>query len=276
MGPPGLNLYDDPMSYQALPCPAPASQPLTAERLSDRLAATLKQQLDAGAWAPDERLPTEQALATQYGVSRTVVREAVSRLRAAGRLVARQGSGVFVAPSHAARALDFDPQVLTDLDGVLQVVEVRGALEGEIAALAALRATPLQRQAIAVALQRIDDAVAGGGDGVAEDMGFHRAVADASGNPQFARLLTYLEQYLRDAMHVTRGNEAQRQDFAEAVRREHRALADAIHRRDAEAARTAARTHMTQAEQRLHAAEDRLRPALARGRSRNLPSKRTA
>lgn len=242
-----------------------AALPLTAERLSDRLAASLKQLLDSGAWAPDQRLPTEQALAAQYGVSRTVVREAVSRLRAAGRLVARQGSGVFVAPSHAARALDFDPQVLTDLDGVLQVVEVRGALEGEIAALAALRATPAQRQAIAVALQRIDDAVAMGGDGVAEDLAFHRAVADASGNPQFGRLLTYLEQYLREAMRVTRGNEAQRQDFAEAVRHEHRALADAIHRRDAEAARQAARTHMAQAEHRLNTAEDRLRHALAHG-----------
>lgn len=245
-----------------------AAQPLTAERLSDRLAASLKQLLDSGEWAPDQRLPTEQALATQYGVSRTVVREAVSRLRAAGRLVARQGSGVFVAPMHAARALDFDPQVLTDLDGVLHVVEVRGALEGEIAALAAQRATPSQRQAIAVALQRIDDAVAAGRDGVAEDLAFHRAVAEASGNPQFARLLTYLEQYLREAMHVTRGNEAQRQDFADAVRLEHRALADAIHRRDAAAARNAARNHMAQAAQRLHAAEDRLRAALARSATR--------
>lgn len=250
----------------------PASaQPLTTPRLSDQLAASLQQMLDSGTWAPDQRLPTEQALATRYGVSRTVVREAVSRLRAAGRLVARQGSGVYVAPVTAARALDFDPRVLTDLDSVLQVVEVRGALDGEIAALAAQRATPLQRQAIAVTLQRIDDAVAAGRDGVAEDLAFHRAVADASGNTQFGRLLTYLEQYLREAMLVTRGNEARHQDFADAVRHEHRALADAIHRRDAAAAREAARNHMTQAARRLHAAEDALRGANAPAPSRSGP-----
>lgn len=247
--------------------PGPAA-PLAAERLSDRLAATLRQQLDSGELAPEQRLPTEQALAAQYGVSRTVVREAVSRLRAAGRLVARQGSGVYVAPAGAARALDFDPEVLTDLDAVLQVVEVRGALEGEIAALAARRASPAQRQAIAVALQRIDDATAAGRDGVAEDLAFHRAIAEASGNPQFGRLLTHLEQYLREAMRVTRGNEARRQDFADAVRVEHRALVDAIRRGDEPGARTAARNHMAQAEQRLHAADTLIRTALSRGAAR--------
>ena len=53
-------------------------------------------------------------------------------------------------------------------------------------------------------------AVAVGGDGVAEDLAFHRALGEATGNPQFACLLGFLEQYLREAMRVTRGNEARR------------------------------------------------------------------
>ncbi|MBP6901749.1 MAG: FadR family transcriptional regulator [Burkholderiaceae bacterium] len=240
---------------------------MAPDRLSDRLATLLRQRVEAGEFAPEQRLPTEQALALHYGVSRTVVREAVSRLRSSGLLVSRQGSGVYVAPASHARALDFDPEVLTDLDAVLQVVEVRGALEGEIAALAAQRSTLAQRQGLRRALERIDAAVAAGRDGVAEDLALHRAIAEASGNPQFGRLLTHLEQYLREAMHVTRGNESLRQDFADAVRGEHRAIVEAIVAGDAEAARSAARNHMRQADRRLHAAEDLIRATLARARA---------
>jgi GntR family transcriptional repressor for pyruvate dehydrogenase complex len=64
--------------------------------------------------------------------------------------------------------------------------------------------------------------VAAGGDGVEEDLAFHRSMAEATGNPQFTRLLAFLEHYLHDAMRVTRANEARRPDFMDAVRVEHR------------------------------------------------------
>ena len=158
-----------------------------AERLSDRLAALLASRIESGELKPNDRLPTEQELAERHGVSRTVVREAVSRLKSMGMLISRQGSGVFVAPQAAARPLAFDPAVLHSLEAVVQVVEVRRALEGEVAALAARRATPEQLVAIQQALQAIDDAVARGGDGVDEDLLFHRCVATATGNPQFPK-----------------------------------------------------------------------------------------
>ena len=75
--------------------------PLVAERLSDRLAARLGGQIDAGALRPGDRLPTEQRLAEAHGVSRTVVREAVHQLRSRGLLRSRQGSGMFVTAAPA-------------------------------------------------------------------------------------------------------------------------------------------------------------------------------
>ena len=61
------------------------------ERLTDKLAGLLMQRIESGELAPDERLPTEQKLSEQFGVSRTVVREAVSRLKSIGLLTSRLG-----------------------------------------------------------------------------------------------------------------------------------------------------------------------------------------
>jgi GntR family transcriptional repressor for pyruvate dehydrogenase complex len=145
----------------------------------------------------------------------------------------------------------FDPAVLESIDAVVQVVEVRRVLEGEIAALAAERATRAQLATMKRALAAIEAASTAGRDGVAEDLEFHRSIAQAAGNPQFGRLLGFLEQYLREAMRVTRGNEARRQDFMDAVRNEHRAIVDAIATHDARAARRAATNHMLLSQRRL-------------------------
>lgn len=227
---------------------------LQASRLSDRLAALLAEQVAGGALAPGARLPTEQQLAEQHGVSRTVVREAVHQLKSQGLLISRQGSGVYVAPAQAHKPLAFDPTVLESMESVSHIVEVRRALEGEIAALAARRATRAQVAGLRRGLRAIEDAVAAGGDGVEQDLALHRAIADASGNPQFGRILGFLEQYLREAMRVTRGNEARHWRFAEAVRTEHRALVDAIAARDELSARRIATGHMEKAARRLEVA----------------------
>jgi GntR family transcriptional regulator, transcriptional repressor for pyruvate dehydrogenase complex len=223
-----------------------------AERLSDRLAARLAALLEDGSLNPGDRLPTEAQLAAEHGVSRTVVREAVHQLKSRGLLLSRQGSGVFVAPTPLNQSLAFDPSVLESVDAVVHVVEVRRVLEGEIAALAAERANRSQVAAIRRALQAIDAAALAGRDGVAEDMAFHRTIGEATGNPQFATLLAFLEQYLREGMRITRGNEARRQDFMDQVRQEHRAIVEAIAAHDAKAARRHATAHMRRSEWRLH------------------------
>lgn len=253
--------------------PAQASpQRLVAERLSDRLAERLAQQIERDALRPGDRLPTEQQLALAHGVSRTVVREAVHQLKSRGLLLSRQGSGVFVAAPPAARGLSFDASVLDSIAAVVQVREVRRALEGETAALAAQRATAGQIAALRRALRAIDRSTAAGGDGVEEDLAFHRALTDAAGNPQFGRLLEFLEQYLTEAMRVTRGNEARRQDFMEQVRAEHRAIVEAVAARQPVRARRCAIQHMQRGDRRLElsgllpAAPDAAVPAAPRAR----------
>ena len=188
----------------------PGPQKLEAARLSDRLAALIERQIDGGALVAGDRLPTEQQLAEAHGVSRTVVREAVHQLKSQGLVRSRQGSGVFITEPPAHRALAFDPKVLESMNAVLQMVELRRVIEGEMAALAAQRATRMQLAGIRRALLAIDEATERGELGVEQDMGFHRAVGEATGNPQFVRLLGILEAYLRDAMTVTKGHDRSR------------------------------------------------------------------
>lgn len=251
------NLYDEQITVLnpvAIAGPAPASSPplrIESDRLSDRLASRLAAQIESGELRPGDRLPTEHHMALAHGVSRTVVREAVHQLKSKALVVSRQGSGVFVAQPPTHRALAFDPAVLGSVQAVVHVVEVRRVLEGEIAALAAERATRAQIAAMRRALKSIDAAVAEGRDGVAEDLGFHRLIGEATGNPQFRLLLGFLEQYLREGMRITRGNEARRADFMQAVQQEHRAIVEAIAARDPAAARDHATRHILSGEGRL-------------------------
>ena len=252
-------LYDDPITMSIVISPAPSRTSkeatpelaLVTERLSDRLAARIAEQIDGGALHPGDRLPTELQFAAAYGVSRTVVREAVHQLRSQGLVRSRQGSGVFVTAPPAHRALAFDPKVLESIDAVVQMVELRRVIEGEMAALAAARATRAQVADLKRALQAIDSATDAGRLGVDEDLAFHRAIGEATGNPQFVRLLGVLEAYLRDAMTVTKGYESMREDFMEDVRREHRAIYDAVAAGDDKAARRAATQHHVNGEKRL-------------------------
>jgi GntR family transcriptional repressor for pyruvate dehydrogenase complex len=247
------NLYDHRiiMSIGATPPALAASgnARLVAERLSDRLAARLALHIESAGLKPGDRLPTEAQLALTHGVSRTVVREAVHQLQSRGLVRSRQGAGVFVTDPQ--RMPEFDRSVLESLDAVLQTVEVRRVLEGEMAALAAQRATRTQLRSLKGALVAIDHATADGRDGLEEDLAFHRAIGEATGNPKFRSLLGFLERYLREAMRVTRGNESRRDDFMRQVQTEHHAIVEAIASGNPAAARRAAIDHLLRAEWRL-------------------------
>jgi GntR family transcriptional regulator, transcriptional repressor for pyruvate dehydrogenase complex len=224
-------------------------------RLSEQLANALVVSIREGQLKPGERLPTEAALVERFGVSRTVVREALSRLKTLGLLESRQGSGAFIRQPDRQLA---ERLVLTpdgSVAAVIQMVEVRRALEAEAAALAAARTTAGAVKQIRHAMQAIDKAVAAGGDGVTEDVAFHAAIARATGNPYLLATLAYLNQFLLDATRVTRANEATREDLAEQVRNEHAAVVAAIEAGDVAAARLAGATHMVNAAQRIGRAD---------------------
>jgi GntR family transcriptional repressor for pyruvate dehydrogenase complex len=223
--------------------------------LSEKLAQTLETSIREGKLGVGEKLPTENALVEKYGVSRTVVREAFSRLKTLCLIETRQGSGAFVkkSPQPDTKKLKLIPD--GSVDAVLKVVEVRRALEAESAALAAERRTAKSLQKIKQAMRALDKAVVSGGDGVTEDVAFHAAIAQAAGNPFLLDTLAYLNQFLENATRVTRANEATRTDLEDAVRNEHLAIVQAIEAGDAKAARLAGTKHMLNAAKRIDNAD---------------------
>ena len=224
-------------------------------RLSDQVANQLTAEIRRGGLAPGDKLPTEARLVEQFGVSRTVVREAVSRLKSLGLVDSRQGSGVFVRQPSSFRPLNFEAQHAASQEAVVQMVEVRRALEAEVAALAAQRRTSADLRRIQAAVKALDAAVQGGGDGVREDVQFHRAIAEAARNPFLIQTLEYLGQFLHGATQVTRANEARRLDFAQQVQDEHAAIVQALQAGDPQAARAAAAGHMDNAIARIRSAD---------------------
>jgi len=222
--------------------------------LSDQVADALAAEIRTGRLAVGHKLPTEAALVEQFSVSRTVVREAVSRLKSIGLVDSRQGSGVYVKKAGFS-PLNFDARHAESREAVIQMVEVRRALEAEVAALAAQRRSPADVTRIREAIAALDQAVRAGGDGVDEDVKFHRAIADAARNPFLIGTLEYLGQFLRGATRVTRANEARRADFAHQVSEEHAAIVRAIDAGDATRARQAAARHMNNAIRRIEQAD---------------------
>lgn len=230
-------------------------KPLTpGVHLSGQVADQLAAEIRAGRWVEGDKLPTEAALVAQFAVSRTVIREAVSRLKSLELVDSRQGSGVYVR-SAGFTPLNFEAKYAASKQAVVQMVEVRRALEAEVAALAAQRRTTTGIKKIQQAVAAIDKAVLQGGDGVNEDVKFHRAIADAARNPFLIGTLEYLGQFLQQATRVTRANEARRTDFARQVSDEHELIVRAIVAGDATAARKAATRHMNNAIGRIEQAD---------------------
>jgi DNA-binding FadR family transcriptional regulator len=228
---------------------------ITEPTLADRITRHLAEQLRSGVYPVNSRLPTEKAIAEEFGVSRTVVREAISRLKSEGLVETRQGSGTAVLDPKSSAA--FRLSRLDDpAEGVLRMIELRCGIEAEMAALAARRRTASEMADIKRALRAIDKAVAAGGDGVKEDLEFHMAISRATRNPYYTDLLGMLTRALHDAIRVTRSNEARRADFTDAVRAEHGAICEAILTRDPDAARTAALGHMESTVSRIKVAEE--------------------
>jgi GntR family transcriptional repressor for pyruvate dehydrogenase complex len=217
---------------------------LIAERIAGEIAEAKL--------APGAKLPTEQAMVQAMGVSRTVIREAISALRAQGLVVTRQGAGAFVAADAERRPFRLALDGLSSIGEVLDVMELRASVEVEAAGLAASRAAPIVRRRIGEALAAIDAALECGGSAIDEDFAFHRTIAEATGNPQFLHFLEYLgrfiipRQSIRVAAHRPEGQRA----YLETFQREHAEIFAAIGARDAEAARAAMRRHLGNSQDR--------------------------
>jgi DNA-binding FadR family transcriptional regulator len=219
--------------------------------LSDVIVRQLLERIGRGEFPPGSKLPSEMALSGAFGVSRTVLREAIQQLRNEGVVQSWQGRGIFVSTSNHARPLRIDADDAALPGNIFHLLSLRRAIETEIAREAALHRTDADLAEIERALAAIEEDVARGSDGVDADIEFHRAIARASGNPYFMKTLDFVGKYIESATRVTRDNEAHRIDFAHQVRDEHGEILRAIRQGNAAVAGTAARRHMLNAARRL-------------------------
>jgi GntR family transcriptional regulator, transcriptional repressor for pyruvate dehydrogenase complex len=229
--------------------PPPRRRPRSlALDIVDSLAARIREQH----YGEGDRLPTEAAIMAEFGVSRTVVREALSKLQAAGLVQTRHGIGTFVVDGGQAAPFRVAPEQLATLQDVIAVLELRIAIETEAAALAAQRRSEADLAGLRDAVAAFAEAVEAGRDAVAPDFQFHAGIARATQNTRFADLIGALGQGAipRARLAGTVERSAEQKDYLRRVNVEHESILDAISAGDAEGARAAMRTHLANSRER--------------------------
>ena len=207
---------------------------------------------------PGDKLPTEAEIMKEWGVSRTVVREALSKLQAASLVETRHGVGTFVLDPPMQSGFRIDPSEIETAVDVLAVLELRISLETESAGLAAARRTEGQLSEMRRALDELVSGDTRGNDTVGPDFRFHHLIAVATGNRYFADIMSHLGATLIPRARINSSRIA-REDWSQYHRRlsrEHEEIYDAIARRDPEAARAAMRLHLTNSRERLRRAQE--------------------
>lgn len=247
-----------PRSYFDMDNPSAQQRPRRKHRsLAQELVSELSQQIQDGVIKRGEKLPTESAIMEAQGVSRTVVREAISRLQAAGLVETRHGIGTFVLDTPSPSGFRIDPATIVTLRDVMAILELRISLEVESAGLAAQRRSPEQLVAMREALDSFLKA-AHGTDAVASDFQFHLQIAQATGNRYFTDIMTHLGTSIipRTRLNSARIAHDDREHYLARLSREHEDIYEAIARQDSDAARAAMRLHLTNSRERLRQAHE--------------------
>ncbi len=219
--------------------------------LSDAVFDRLQRAIKSGAYALNERLPTEHALAAEFQVSRPVVRDALQRLRDQGLIYSRRGAGSFVREQGIREPLGFGE--MENLSDLQHCYDFRLTIEPEAAAMAAERHTPEALAKIKSALSLLRDATNRQAHRTDADFMFHLSIAQASTNPYFSTAMQALENHIAVGMRFHGISLRSTSDGLQRVFLEHSAVFDAIARRDAESARNLMRSHLTTSRNRLFA-----------------------
>ena len=207
-----------------------------------------------GSMAPGDRLPTESELVARFEVSRTVVREAISRLQAADLVHTRHGVGTFIKRSAGRSNFRLTQEDLETIADVISVLELRMGLESEAAGLAAQRRTAADLKSMRRALREFEHATSGGSEAVAADFDLHRSIAHAAGNRHIEALLSYLGTMIIPRARVGTASRAGSQAaYLARVHAEHERIVSAIEAGDERAARAAMRAHLSNSRKRLKA-----------------------
>jgi DNA-binding FadR family transcriptional regulator len=227
-----------------------------AQGVVEQISSSIRQ----GVLKPGEKLPTESSMMARHGVSRTVVREAISHLQASGLVQTRHGIGTFVLEPPPQSGLGIDAESILTLRDVLSILELRIGVETETAGLAAARRSDEQVRELGLALGEMHAAMAAGRSAAEADKRFHLLIAQATGNRYFVDILGQLGNAIipRARLNTVELEQDKPANFNERVSREHDDIFRAIERRDPEAARAAMRTHLSNSRERLVEAQRRI------------------
>ncbi|UPF02438.1 FadR family transcriptional regulator [Pseudomonas mosselii] len=221
------------------------------DTLVERVVSAIRAEIDSGRLAAESRLPTEQQLAEQLNVSRSVVREAVAQLKADGVLIARRGLGSYISQTPSGTVFRF-PGSQGRKPDLVQMFEMRLWIETQAATIAARRRDTDDLARMASALGTMENPRSDFATASAADVAFHRAIAEASKNDYFVAFHDFLGGQLAAARRTAWENSATPAvgGSADALR-EHRALYQAIADGDRQAAAGCAEAHLRASAKRL-------------------------
>lgn len=232
-------------------------EPTPKKNRVDEVYHALSHLIDGGDLTAGDRLPTENALAKQHGVSRPVVREAIARLAAGGLVRTVRGKGTFVQPGQVMEQMKLAP--ITSIDDLLAWQELRVAIEQEAARLAATRRSEEDLNELVRLLGEMMNSPEMDGYGGEADHAFHVAIAAAAHNPAILdaqiALGRHIKGWISAVLNVEPANHAKRQQYRLS---EHEAIVDAISARNPERAAQAIRSHIENGRTRFLARISRL------------------
>ena len=221
--------------------------------LAIQLVHAMTEQIRSGRLKAGDKLPTEAAIMKDFGVSRTVVREAISRLQASGWVDTRHGIGTFVLQQSNHPSFRISAEHMGTLREVIALLEFRISIETEAAALAAVRRTPENLTELQAALLEFNNAIDEGRDAVTADHRFHQEIARATQNHHFTDLMNSLGAGVIPRARISSilSTDPERVSYLKRVNQEHESIYNAIADQDVEAARAAMRTHLANSRERL-------------------------
>ncbi len=243
------------MNLVQTPKPEPdvATRPRRVRGLVNEVMASLADSIRAGAIKPGDKLPSESEIMARFDVSRTVVREAISRLQASRLVETRHGVGTFALAQEESSNFTITDVDFATVADVIALLELRISLETEAAGLAAQRRSEQNLQAMQATLDAFQASILQEADALPSDFNFHMEVARATGNRHFADLMTYLGTMIIPRARVNTPSSAPegRLKYLQRVHGEHENIFHAIQNQDPEAARAAMRTHLSNSKDRL-------------------------
>ncbi len=230
-----------------------------SRRLAESLVERFAQRMREGELKRGEKLPTEAHIMAAEGVGRSVVREAMSRMQAAGLVETRHGVGTFVRDMPAPEGFTLGPSTIVVLSEVLDLLEFRLSLEVQAAGMAAERATPQALEELEQALSALLQGPEKSGSTINADFQFHLKIAKAAGNPYLIDIMKHLGTKLipRTRMNSAYTGQSNRSTYLLGINTEHQQIFDAIASRQVDAARAAMYLHLSNSRMRLREAQQR-------------------